>query len=107
MAGCRRAGKLFRRADGREVLKGLSAVYAWRSCLPTTFSEELNVQAVEKNLVGASGFEPPTSWSRTRMTNRINNLDVGIVIETDLYILFLKKKWSGGFFRSGWAGTDH
>jgi len=28
------------------------------------------------------------------MTKRINNLDVGIVIETDLYILFLKKNLS-------------
>jgi hypothetical protein len=44
-----------------------------------------------KRLVGASGFEPPTSWSRTRMTRRINNLDVGIAIETDLDLLFHQK----------------
>ena len=44
-----------------------------------------------RNLVGASGFEPPTSWSRTRMTKRINNLDVDIAIETDLDLLFHQK----------------
>ena len=39
-------------------------------------------------MVGASGFEPPTSWSRTRMTKKINNLAMGIVIETDCHRLF-------------------
>ena len=43
-------------------------------------------------MVGASGFEPPTSWSRTRMMKRINNLAMGIVIEMDLDMLFQLKK---------------
>jgi len=46
----------------------------------------MNSQIVE--LVGSSGFEPPASWSRTRMTKRINSLDLGIVIETDMDMLF-------------------
>jgi hypothetical protein len=36
-----------------------------------------------KNLVGASGFEPPTSWSRTRKTKKISDLQMGIHIEMD------------------------
>jgi len=31
-------------------------------------------------LVGASGFEPPTSWSRTRKTKKMNDLAVGIAV---------------------------
>ena len=33
-----------------------------------------------KKLVGASGFEPPTSWSRTMISRRIHNLEVGTTI---------------------------
>lgn len=39
-----------------------------------------------------SQFEPPTTWSRTRMTRKINNLDVGIGIEMDFDMLFQIKK---------------
>jgi len=39
-------------------------------------------------LVGARGFEPPTSWSRTRRTKRINNLAVGIGVDMDFDRLF-------------------
>jgi len=31
-------------------------------------------QSILKKLVGASGFEPPTSWSRTMNINSINPL---------------------------------
>src|SRR5690348_14188700 len=43
---------------------------------PTLYPAELLAQKAQKELgapfvmVGASGFEPPTSWSRTRRANR-------------------------------------
>ena len=61
---------------------GWTLIYWWEVCKSL------------RNLVGASGFEPPTSWSRTRMMKRINNLDVSIMIEIDVYMLFLKNSLS-------------
>lgn len=45
----------------------------------------------KRNMVGASGFEPPASWSRTTMAKRINNLAMGIGIEMDFDMLFQGK----------------
>src|SRR5689334_21622132 len=38
-----------------------------------------------KELVGARGLEPPTSWSRTRKIQKINDLEVGIAVATGCY----------------------
>ena len=38
--------------------------------LPTSFSEGLNVSVIETKVVGATGFEPVTSWSRTRRSSQ-------------------------------------
>ena len=40
---------------------------------PIGFPARLD-QSILKKLVGASGFEPPTSWSRPMNTNSINPL---------------------------------
>ena len=37
-------------------------------------------------LVGASGFEPPTSWSRTKNLLKINNLAAGVVVAIHCYM---------------------
>jgi hypothetical protein len=44
-----------------------------------------------KELVGASGFEPPTSWSRTRMTMKINDLAPTVRIRMRFDTLFQLK----------------
>ena len=35
---------------------------------------------IGRNMVGARGFEPPASWSRTTKEKEINNLQVGTPI---------------------------
>ena len=42
-----------------------------------------------ERLVGASGFEPPTSWSRTKNSRKFNNIAVGVVIATYCYMFLL------------------
>lgn len=41
------------------------------------------------DLVGASGFELPTSWSRTKNLRKINNLAMGISVATHCYMFLL------------------
>jgi hypothetical protein len=43
-------------------------------------------------MVGARGFEPPASWSRTRMTRKMNNLALGIDIEMGFDRVFQVKR---------------
>ena len=51
-------------------------------------------------MVGASGFEPPTSWSRTKNLRKFNNLAVGIAVATLCY-MFLRL--NGLVVKSNWA----
>jgi hypothetical protein len=55
------------------------------NCSPSSRTDRIQFQLSCVMVVGASGFEPPTSWSRTRKIPRINNLEVGIVIASDCY----------------------
>jgi hypothetical protein len=58
-----------------------------------------------RRLVGASGFEPPTSWSRTRMTKKINELAMGIAIVTDFDRIFqIRNLWP---ISEDFVETDH
>jgi hypothetical protein len=45
-----------------------------------------------EGMVGASGFEPPTSWSRTRKILKMNDLALGIAVEMGFDMLFHLKK---------------
>jgi hypothetical protein len=55
----------------KHIFGVLSAKHAFQE--PLIFKEKL---------VGARGFEPPTSWSRTRKTLKMNDLAVGVGIAT-------------------------
>jgi hypothetical protein len=47
-----------------------------------------------KELVGASGFEPPASWSRTMNPRRINNLHMGTTVVCGSYTLLVSNTLS-------------
>ena len=66
-----------------------------------------------KKLAGASGFEPPTSWSRTKNLRNINNVAMSLVAATHCYTfpplngLVVKSSWGVAAGLSLYAETGH
>ena len=52
-----------------------SGFWTWRVSIGT-INDSVNGLTKEKRMVGASGFEPPASWSRTRCQSLLNSLEL-------------------------------
>jgi len=63
------------KALAREIGITDHTLYNWKSKDGgMEVSDAKRLRALEPELVGASGFEPPASWSRTTSDQEINNL---------------------------------
>jgi hypothetical protein len=58
--------------------------------LEAFFGPAVNTCKLLKDLVGASGFEPPASWSRTRRSTRLSHAPNAFSVAASCYILKLR-----------------